>query len=137
MPITATHLGKQCQCFDKHLIMQLAHSSFAPMDGHQHGSIPYLIEVKLRLSLDQCAASRVHLTFWHVRKRFRWFKKVTYIGVLIMIGWALTFLIVALIAGVLGFSGIAGAAANIAWILFVVGLILAVIFFIGGRRPRV
>jgi uncharacterized membrane protein YtjA (UPF0391 family) len=52
-----------------------------------------------------------------------------------MLSWALTFLIIALIAGVLGFSGIAGAAANIAWILFVVGLILAVIFFFAGRRP--
>lgn len=54
-----------------------------------------------------------------------------------MIGWALTFLIVAIIAGVLGFSGIAGTAVNIAWILFVVGLILAVVFGLLGRRPRV
>jgi uncharacterized membrane protein YtjA (UPF0391 family) len=51
-----------------------------------------------------------------------------------MIGWAVTFLIIALIAGVLGFSGIAGTAANIAWILFVIGLVLAVVMFIGGRR---
>jgi uncharacterized membrane protein YtjA (UPF0391 family) len=51
-----------------------------------------------------------------------------------MIGWAVTFLIIALIAGVLGFSGIAGTAANIAWILFIVGLVLAVVMFIGGRR---
>ena len=50
-----------------------------------------------------------------------------------MMSWALTFLVVALIAAVLGFSGIAGAAANIAWILFVVGLILAVVFFFRGR----
>lgn len=54
-----------------------------------------------------------------------------------MIGWALTFLIVAIIAGVLGFSGIAGTAVNIAWILFVVGLILAIVFAVLGRRPRV
>ncbi|MGB3222900.1 MAG: DUF1328 domain-containing protein [Desulforhopalus sp.] len=55
-----------------------------------------------------------------------------------MIGWAVTFLIIALVAGVLGFSGIAGAAVNIAWILFVVGLILAVVFFVMGRgRPSV
>lgn len=54
-----------------------------------------------------------------------------------MIGWAVTFLVVALIAAVLGFSGIAGMAANIAWILFVVGLILAVVFFVAGRRPPV
>ena len=54
-----------------------------------------------------------------------------------MIGWAVTFLIIALIAGVLGFSGIAGTAVNIAWILFVVGLILSVIFMFVGRRPRI
>jgi len=54
-----------------------------------------------------------------------------------MLGWALTFLIVALIAGALGMSGIAGAATNIAWILFVVGLIVALFFFLTGRRPRV
>jgi uncharacterized membrane protein YtjA (UPF0391 family) len=50
--------------------------------------------------------------------------------------WALVFLIVGLIAGVLGFSGIAGTATDIAWILFVVGLILALIFAVVGRRPR-
>ena len=50
-----------------------------------------------------------------------------------MIGWALTFLIVAIVAGVLGFTGIAGAATNIAWILFVVGLIVAAVMFIRGR----
>ncbi len=54
-----------------------------------------------------------------------------------MIGWALTFLVVAIIAGVFGFTGIAGAAVNIAWILFVVGLILAVVFAVMGRRPRI
>lgn len=54
-----------------------------------------------------------------------------------MIGWAVTFLIIALIAGVLGLSGVAGTAVNIAWILFVVGLILAVVSFLFGRRtPR-
>lgn len=52
-----------------------------------------------------------------------------------MIGWAATFLIVALIAAVLGFTGIAGVATHIAWILFVVGLVLAVVFGLLGRRP--
>jgi uncharacterized membrane protein YtjA (UPF0391 family) len=50
-----------------------------------------------------------------------------------MFGWALTFLIVAIVAGALGFSGIAGVATNMAWILFVVGLVLALIFLILGR----
>jgi len=54
-----------------------------------------------------------------------------------MISWAVTFFIIAIIAAVLGFSGIAGAATNIAWILFVVGLILAIIFAIRGRGPKV
>ena len=54
-----------------------------------------------------------------------------------MIGWAVTFFIIAIIAAILGFSGVAGAAVNIAWILFVVGLILAVVFLVMGRRPRV
>ncbi len=54
-----------------------------------------------------------------------------------MISWAITFLIIAIIAAVLGFSGIAGTAVNIAWILFVVGLILAIVFFVAGRRPPI
>lgn len=54
-----------------------------------------------------------------------------------MFGWALTFLIIGLLAALLGFTGVAGAATNIAWILFVVGIVLAVVFAIAGRRPRV
>ncbi|MFZ2100155.1 MAG: DUF1328 domain-containing protein, partial [Oricola sp.] len=44
-----------------------------------------------------------------------------------MLGWALTFLVVALIAAALGFGGIAGASAGIAKILFFVFLILFVV----------
>ena len=54
-----------------------------------------------------------------------------------MLYWAAVFLVVALIAAVLGFSGIAGLSMNIAWILFVVGLILAIVFLVVGRRPPV
>ncbi len=52
-----------------------------------------------------------------------------------MIGWAAVFLVLAIVAGLLGFSGIAGTAVNIAWILFVVGLIAAAVLFVLGRRP--
>lgn len=52
-----------------------------------------------------------------------------------MFRWAVIFLVIALIAALFGFSGIAGTATNIAWILFVVGLIVAIVFFIMGRRP--
>lgn len=51
-----------------------------------------------------------------------------------MLNWALTFLIVALIAGVLGFGGIAGTAAYIAKILFVIFVVLFLVSLIGGRR---
>lgn len=51
-------------------------------------------------------------------------------GVKIMLHWALVFLVIAIIAAVLGFTGIAGAATNIAWILFVVGLVVALVLFL-------
>lgn len=54
-----------------------------------------------------------------------------------MFGWAVIFFIIAILAALLGFSGIAGAATNIAWLLFVVGLVIAVILALTGRRPRV
>ena len=58
-----------------------------------------------------------------------------------MLGWALTFLIVALIAAVLGFGGIAGFAVEIAKIIFFVAIVLfaiaAVIGLMRGRTPTV
>src|SRR6056297_674895 len=57
-----------------------------------------------------------------------------------MLGWALTFLVVALIAAVLGFGGIAGAAVEIAKIIFFVAIVLfliaAVVGVVRGRSPR-
>jgi uncharacterized membrane protein YtjA (UPF0391 family) len=49
-----------------------------------------------------------------------------------MFKWALIFAVIALIAAVLGFGGIAGAAAGVAKILFFVGLALVVLFLILG-----
>lgn len=43
-----------------------------------------------------------------------------------MLGWALTFLVIALIAAVFGFGGIASASAGIAQILFFIFLVLFV-----------
>jgi uncharacterized membrane protein YtjA (UPF0391 family) len=54
-----------------------------------------------------------------------------------MIYWAAVFLVIGLVAALLGFTGVAGMSMNIAWILFIVGLILAVVFFVMGRRPPV
>lgn len=51
-----------------------------------------------------------------------------------MLGYAITFLIIAIIAAVLGFGGIAGAAAGIAKILFFLFLVLFIAALIFGRR---
>lgn len=49
-----------------------------------------------------------------------------------MLGWAIGFFIVALIAALFGFGGIAAGAAGIAKILFVGFLILAAVSLIAG-----
>jgi len=51
-----------------------------------------------------------------------------------MLRWAVIFLVVALIAAAMGFGGIAGDAAGIAKILFVVFLVIAAISLVLGRR---
>jgi len=50
-----------------------------------------------------------------------------------MLSWALTFLVIALIAGVLGFGVVAGTAAQIAQVLFFLFLVLFVVSLIFGR----
>jgi uncharacterized membrane protein YtjA (UPF0391 family) len=58
--------------------------------------------------------------------------------VLTMLGWVVTFLIIALIAGILGFGGIAGASIEIAKIIFFIAVVLflvsAVVGLARGRR---
>jgi uncharacterized membrane protein YtjA (UPF0391 family) len=49
-----------------------------------------------------------------------------------MLKWALIFAVIALVAGLLGFTGIAAGAAAIAKFLFVVFLILCVVFLVLG-----
>lgn len=59
---------------------------------------------------------------------------------LFMLSWALTFFIVAIIAAVLGFTTIAGAAAGIAKILFFIFLVLTLVALVAGAlrgRPPV
>lgn len=53
-----------------------------------------------------------------------------------MLGWTITFLIIALIAAAFGFGGIAVAAAGIARILFFVFLVLFVVSLLSGLMRR-
>ena len=56
-----------------------------------------------------------------------------------MLTWALTFLVLSIIAAALGFGGIAGAAAGVAQLLFYVFIVLLIIsgiaLAIRGRPP--
>ena len=54
-----------------------------------------------------------------------------------MLTYAIIFLIISLIAGVLGFFVIAGTAAWIAKVLFVVFLVLFLVSLVKGRGPSV
>ncbi len=56
-----------------------------------------------------------------------------------MLGWALTFLVIALVAAALGFGGVAGTSAGIPQILFFVFIALFVVAMVAralrGRPP--
>jgi uncharacterized membrane protein YtjA (UPF0391 family) len=51
-----------------------------------------------------------------------------------MLSWAVVFLVVAVIAAVLGFGVIAGSAALLAKVAFFVFLVLFLVSFVAGRR---
>lgn len=51
-----------------------------------------------------------------------------------MLGYAITFLLIALLAGVLGFGVIAGTAAIIAKVFFIIFLVLFVVMLLRPRR---
>lgn len=54
----------------------------------------------------------------------------------VMLSWVVTFLIIALVAALLGFGGIAGASIEIAKIVFFVALILFLISAVVGLARR-
>jgi uncharacterized membrane protein YtjA (UPF0391 family) len=57
-------------------------------------------------------------------------KVQTEVGV--MLSWVVTFLVVALIAGILGFGGIAGASVEIAKIIFFIAVVLFLVSAVVG-----
>jgi uncharacterized membrane protein YtjA (UPF0391 family) len=52
-----------------------------------------------------------------------------------MLYYALVFLVVGLIAGMFGVSGVSAIATQIAWVLFLIGIVLLVVHAVAGR-PR-
>ncbi len=53
-----------------------------------------------------------------------------------MLRWALAFLLVAILAGALGFGGVAGAATDIARVLFLVFIVMFVLSCFGHMARR-
>ena len=55
-----------------------------------------------------------------------------------MLSWAITFFIIAIVAALLGFGGVAGMSAHIGWLLLVVGVVVLAIGLLsrglGGPR---
>ena len=51
-----------------------------------------------------------------------------------MLSWALTFFVIALIAALLGFGGVAGLSADIGWLFAVLAVVLLVVSMFAGRR---
>src|SRR5712691_5015223 len=54
-----------------------------------------------------------------------------------MLYYALMFLIVGLVAGALGLFGVAEVASRIAWVLFLIGVVILVVHLVSGRSSRV
>jgi uncharacterized membrane protein YtjA (UPF0391 family) len=48
-----------------------------------------------------------------------------------MLNWAVTFFVIALIAALLGFGGVAGMSADIGWLLAVLGVVVLAIGLLG------
>jgi uncharacterized membrane protein YtjA (UPF0391 family) len=68
-----------------------------------------------------CGACRIHATTWEIAA---------------MLHYAVIFFVIALIAAVFGFGGIASSAVGIAQILFLIFLVLAFVSFLVGLTRR-
>jgi uncharacterized membrane protein YtjA (UPF0391 family) len=66
-----------------------------------------------------------------VRKNRKWRANSSVEG-RVMLGWVVTFLIIALIAGILGFGGVAGASIEIAKIIFFIAVVLFLVSAVVG-----
>jgi uncharacterized membrane protein YtjA (UPF0391 family) len=66
--------------------------------------------------------------FYRADTRTRTWKKEVHV----MLSWVVTFLIIALIAGILGFGGIAGASIEIAKVIFFIAVVLFLISAVVG-----
>jgi uncharacterized membrane protein YtjA (UPF0391 family) len=54
-----------------------------------------------------------------------------------MLSWAITFFVIALVAALLGFRGVAGMSANIGYLFAVIAVIFLVVALLSGRGPSV
>jgi uncharacterized membrane protein YtjA (UPF0391 family) len=77
-------------------------------------------------------AAETHVFFWHTIGITSGVNQILYF----MLRWTITFLIIALVAAVFGFTGIAAGAAEIAKVIFYIFLVVFVISLIAGAFRR-
>ena len=53
-----------------------------------------------------------------------------------MLYYALVFLLIGLVAGALGLFGVAAVAGQIAWLLFLIGVVILIVHLASGRGTR-
>ena len=53
-----------------------------------------------------------------------------------MLNYAILFFVLALIAGALGYFGLAAIASQIAWILLIIAVVFLIVHMFTGRGPR-
>jgi uncharacterized membrane protein YtjA (UPF0391 family) len=89
------------------------------------------------LSVAECIAGKEHRPI-----RFRPRRRTCQFGGFAMLSWVVTLLIIALIAAILGFGGIAGTAIGLAKLIFYIAVILFLVSLVFGysrggfRFPR-
>jgi len=76
-----------------------------------------------------CFSFSISCFLWIVRKFYKNTKKRR----IVMFRWAIIFAVIALIASFLGFGGVAGLSANLAYVFLAVAVILFIIAFISRK----
>jgi uncharacterized membrane protein YtjA (UPF0391 family) len=82
--------------------------------------------------LEGCGTFGSRKDYFRDEARYQKSRQQVETRVIAMLSWVVTFLIVALIAGILGFGGVAGASIEIAKIIFFIAVVLFLVSAVVG-----
>jgi uncharacterized membrane protein YtjA (UPF0391 family) len=97
----------------------------------QRGILPTKSALSQTVFLSTIEKAGIENKFWY---GFLDSDSITNLKLIIMLRWTVIFLVVAIIAAVFGFGGIAASAAGIAKVLFFIFIVLFLISLIAGRK---